>query len=42
MYPVQLAHLQEPTPDYVRKAAEVVWNIHLQVSILPMLLPSLR
>lgn len=30
MYPVQLAHLQEPTPDYVRKAAEVVWNIHLQ------------
>ncbi|OSX64706.1 hypothetical protein POSPLADRAFT_1135261 [Postia placenta MAD-698-R-SB12] len=25
-----LAHLQEPTPDYVRKAAEVVWNIHLQ------------
>ncbi|CCM06094.1 uncharacterized protein FIBRA_08341 [Fibroporia radiculosa] len=30
MYPVQLAYLKEPAPDYVRKAAEVVWNIHLQ------------
>ena len=32
MYPVQTAYLAEPAPDYVRKAAEVVWNIHLQVS----------
>ncbi|KAH9914718.1 pre-mRNA splicing factor [Fomitopsis serialis] len=30
MYPVQTAYLAEPAPDYVRKAAEVVWNIHLQ------------
>ena len=32
MYPVQTAYLAEPAPDYVRKAAEVVWNIHLQVT----------
>jgi hypothetical protein len=31
MYPVEVAYLQEPAPDYVRKAAEVVWNINLQV-----------
>ena len=31
MYPVEVAYLQEPTPDYVRRAAEVVWSIHLQV-----------
>ena len=31
MYPVEVAYLQEPTPDYVRKAAEVVWNLNLQV-----------
>ncbi|GBE82564.1 Pre-mRNA-splicing factor ATP-dependent RNA helicase prp22 [Sparassis crispa] len=30
MYPVQVAYLQEPVSDYVRKAAEVVWNIHMQ------------
>jgi len=30
MYPVQVAYLQEPVSDYVRKAAEVVWSIHLQ------------
>ncbi|KAJ3554582.1 hypothetical protein NM688_g3031 [Phlebia brevispora] len=29
MYPVEVAYLQEPTADYVRKAAETVWNIHL-------------
>lgn len=34
MYPVEVAYLEEPTPDYVRKAAEVVWNIHMQVSAL--------
>jgi ATP-dependent RNA helicase DDX35 len=33
MYPVEVAYLQEPAPDYVRKAAEVAWNINLQVSI---------
>lgn len=33
MYPVELAYLQEPTADYVRKAAETVYNIHLQVCI---------
>lgn len=31
MYPVEVAYLCEPSPDYVRKAAEVAWNIHLQV-----------
>ncbi|KAL9714908.1 hypothetical protein Ac2012v2_001568 [Leucoagaricus gongylophorus] len=30
MYPVEVAYLQEPTPDYVQKAAEVAWNINLQ------------
>ncbi|PIL23675.1 hypothetical protein GSI_13424 [Ganoderma sinense ZZ0214-1] len=29
-HPVQIAYLQEPIPDYVQVAAEVVWNIHLQ------------
>lgn len=32
MYPVEVAYLQEPTADYVRKAAELAWNINLQVS----------
>lgn len=31
MYPVEVAYLQEPTPDYVRKAAEVAWGINLTV-----------
>ncbi|KAJ3564925.1 hypothetical protein NP233_g7972 [Leucocoprinus birnbaumii] len=30
MYPVEVAYLQEPAPDYVKKAAEVAWNINLQ------------
>jgi len=30
MYPVEVAYLREPTPDYVQKAAEVTWNINLQ------------
>ncbi|RDB21186.1 putative ATP-dependent RNA helicase DHX35 [Hypsizygus marmoreus] len=30
MYPVEVAYLQEPTPDYVRMAAQVSWNINLQ------------
>ncbi|KAJ7734918.1 P-loop containing nucleoside triphosphate hydrolase protein [Mycena maculata] len=30
MYPVEVAYLKEPAPDYVRKAAEVAWNINLQ------------
>ncbi|KAJ7109093.1 P-loop containing nucleoside triphosphate hydrolase protein [Mycena epipterygia] len=28
----KVAYLQEPAPDYVRKAAEVAWNINLQQS----------
>lgn len=32
MYPVEVAYLQEPTADFVRKAAEVAWNINLRVS----------
>ena len=31
MYPVEIAHVQEPVPDYVHKAAEAVWKIHLNV-----------
>lgn len=31
MYPVEVAYIEEPTPDYVVKAAEVAWNINLQV-----------
>ena len=31
MYPVEVAYLQEPTYDYVQKAAEVAWNINLKV-----------
>jgi ATP-dependent RNA helicase DDX35 len=30
MYPVEIAHLSEPTEDYVREAVRVVWNLHLQ------------
>ncbi|KAK7023803.1 P-loop containing nucleoside triphosphate hydrolase protein [Favolaschia claudopus] len=33
MYPVEVAYLQEPAPDYVRKAAEVAWNINLQQGV---------
>lgn len=31
MYPVEVAYLEDPTPDYVKKAAEVAWRINLQV-----------
>jgi ATP-dependent RNA helicase DDX35 len=31
MYPVEVAYLAEPTPDYVRMAARTSWNINLQV-----------
>ncbi|KAG6819228.1 hypothetical protein H0H93_013971 [Arthromyces matolae] len=30
MYPVEVAYLEEPTPDYVRSAALAVWNINLR------------
>ncbi|KAG2134011.1 P-loop containing nucleoside triphosphate hydrolase protein [Suillus cothurnatus] len=30
VFPVEVAYLQEPAPDYVRKAVEVAWNINLQ------------
>lgn len=33
MYPVEVAYLQVPTHDYVRKAAEVAWNINLKVCL---------
>ena len=33
MFPVEVAHLSEPTPDYVRTAAQVTWKIHKQVSV---------
>ena len=31
-YPIQIAYMEEPTQDYVRKAAETVISIHTQVS----------
>ena len=34
MFPVEVAYLKEPTPDYVREAAQVVWDINLQVNWL--------
>jgi ATP-dependent RNA helicase DDX35 len=36
-YPVQIAYLEEPTDDYVRKAAETVISIHRQVRYVPLL-----
>jgi ATP-dependent RNA helicase DDX35 len=37
-YPVQIAYLEEPTEDYVRKAAETVMSIHRQVRSTPLLI----
>jgi ATP-dependent RNA helicase DDX35 len=37
-YPVQIAYLEEPTEDYVRKAAETVMSIHRQVRSTPVLI----
>lgn len=34
MYPVQIAYADEPVPNYVEKAAQVVWNLHMQVCFL--------
>ena len=31
MYPVEVAYLREPAADYVEKAAQVAWDINLQV-----------
>jgi len=39
MFPVEVAYLQEPAPDYVRKAVEVVWNINLNVRLRKLLAP---
>lgn len=30
MYPVEIAYLSEPTEDYVRKAVQTVWDLHLK------------
>ncbi|KAH7889829.1 P-loop containing nucleoside triphosphate hydrolase protein [Phlebopus sp. FC_14] len=30
LYPVEIAYLREPSPDYVGMAVEVAWNINLQ------------
>jgi ATP-dependent RNA helicase DDX35 len=35
-YPIQIAYLEEPTEDYVRKAAETVISIHRQVGSTPL------
>lgn len=37
-YPVQIAYLEEPTDDYVRKAAETVMSLHTQVRSTPLLI----
>jgi len=37
-YPVHIAYLEEPTEDYVRKAAETVLSIHRQVRFTPLLI----
>jgi ATP-dependent RNA helicase DDX35 len=34
MYPVQVAYMDDPIPDYVQSAAQVAWNVNLQVRIL--------
>lgn len=31
MFPVEVAYLQEPAPDYVRKSVEIAWNINVHV-----------
>ena len=41
MFPVEVAYLQEPTPDYVRTAAEISWSINLQVSRIRHVQPVL-
>ena len=33
-YPVEVAYLEEPVLDYAEKAADVAWNINLQVFYL--------
>lgn len=33
MYPVEIAYLEEPAPDYIRMAVEVTWKINLQVRL---------
>lgn len=40
-YPVHMAYLEEPTEDYVRKAAETVISIHRQVSSTPFLVSEI-
>lgn len=30
-FPVEVAYLQEPTADYVRKAVEVAWQLNIKV-----------
>lgn len=40
MYPVEVAYLREPTPDYVRMAAEVVSSIHTRVRSFVIIVPT--
>jgi ATP-dependent RNA helicase DDX35 len=40
MYPVEVAYLREPTPDYVRTAADVVNNIHIRVGSSVTIFPT--
>lgn len=35
-YSVEIAHLQDPVPDYIRKAVDTVWSIHLRVSCVSL------
>lgn len=36
MYPVQIAYADEPVPNFVERSAQVAWNIHMQVYLLPL------
>lgn len=40
MYPVEVAYLRDPAPDYVRMAADVVSNIHARVSTSIIISPN--
>jgi ATP-dependent RNA helicase DDX35 len=31
MFPVEVAYLQEPVSNYIRKTADTIWDINLQV-----------
>lgn len=36
MFPVDLLYLEDPTDDYVEKAVQTIFDIHLKVTALPL------